>query len=221
MIEPEVPVFLGLPSAKITLASASATRQKVLWAAGIDFDMMPAAIDESRVRDDAKADDMAADDIAVFLAFLKGQAVAQIIAQSQSPTNPSYVIGCDQILLFENQIVAKPRTMTDAKRQLLMLSGKQHELLSAIVLIKDGQRIWHHLSVASLTMRQFDDVFANAYIQHIGEAALRSPGAYQIESVGSSLFAKIEGDYFDILGIPLLPLLSVLYEHGLRPVEPS
>ena len=221
MIGQDVPAFLGLPNANIILASASVIRQKVLRAAGIDFAVMPAAIDELRVRDDAKADDMAADDIAVLLAFLKGQSVSQIIAQTHSATKSSYVIGCDQMLLFDNQIFAKPRSLTDAKRQLLMLSGKQHELLSAIVLIKDGRRIWHHLAFASLTMRQFDDAFATAYLQHIGDSALSSPGAYQIESAGSSLFVKIEGDHFDILGIPLLPLLAVLHEHGLHPLELS
>ena len=85
--------------------------------------------------------------------------------------------------------------------------------------LSDGQRIWHHLGRAALTMRKFDDTFADAYIRRIGKAALWSPGAYQIESVGSSLFARIDGDHFDILGLPLLPLLSILHEHGLRPLE--
>ena len=107
-----------------------------------------------------------------------------------------------------------------AKDQLIWLSGKLHNLFSAIVLLRDGQRIWHHLAESSLTMRAFDTAFAEAYIRHIGDAALFSPGAYQIESVGTSLFAKIEGDHFDILGLPLLPLLAILREHGLSPLEP-
>jgi len=154
------------------------------------------------------------------LAFLKAQAASQILLPTQSPTNSSYIIGCDQLLLIDDHIMAKPKSLTEAKQQLMMLAGKQHELLSSIVLIRDGQRIWHHLGRAALTMRKFDDAFADAYIRRVGEAALWSPGAYQIESVGSSLFARIDGDHFDILGLPLLPLLGILHEHGLRPLEP-
>ena len=212
--------FLGLPHATITLASASVIRQNILRAAGVDFNVTATAIDEARVRADAQADDMAADEIAVLLAFLKAQAASQTLVPTQSPTSSSYIIGCDQILLFDNHIMAKPESLTAAKQQLLMLAGKQHELLSAIVLIRDGQRIWHHLARASLSMRKFDDAFADSYIRQIGKAALWSPGAYQIESLGSSLFAHIDGDYFDILGLPLLPLLGILYENGLRPLEP-
>ena len=118
-----------------------------------------------------------------------------------------------------DQILAKPKTLAAAKKQLLELAGKRHELLSAIVLLHNGRRIWHHLARSSLTMRQFDDDFASAYLQHIHKAALWSPGAYQIESVGASLFVEIKGDYFDILGLPLLPLLAILNEHGLCPME--
>ena len=212
--------FLELPHATITLASASVSRQNILRAAGVDFNVAPTAIDEARVRADAQAGDMAADEIAVLLAFLKAQAASQILLPTQSPTNSSYIIGCDQLLLIDDHIMAKPESLTEAKQQLLMLAGKQHELLSAIVLICDGQRIWHHLGRAALTMRKFDDAFADAYIRRVGEAALWSSGAYQIESVGSSLFARIDGDHFDILGLPLLPLLGILHEHGLRPLEP-
>ena len=219
MIAIDTAPFLGLPHATITLASASVTRQNILRAAGVDFNVASTAIDEARVRTDAQAGDMAADEIAVLLAFLKAQAASQILLSTQSPTNSSYIIGCDQLLLIDDHIMAKPESLTEAKQQLLMLAGRQHELLSAIVLIRDGQRIWHHLGRSALTMRKFDDAFADAYIRRVGEAALWSLGAYQIESVGSSLFARIDGDHFDILGLPLLPLLSILHEHGLRPLD--
>ena len=211
--------FLGLPHATITLASASVTRQNILRAAGVDFNVAPTAIDEARVRADAQAGEMAVDEIAVLLAFLKAQTASQTLLSNQSSTKSSYIIGCDQLLLIDDHIMAKPESLIEAKQQLLMLAGKQHELLSAIVLIRNGQRIWHHLGCAALTMRKFDDVFADAYIRRVGEAALWSPGAYQIESFGSSLFAHIDGDHFDILGLPLLPLLGILHEHGLRPLE--
>jgi len=87
------------------------------------------------------------------------------------------------------------------------------------VLLRNGERIWHHLAKSELTMRSIDVVFVDSYIRHVGEAALGSPGAYQIESAGMSLFNKIDGDYFDILGLPLLPLLGILREHGLLPLE--
>ena len=211
--------FLGLPNATILLASASATRQNILRSAGIDFEILPVAIDEVQVRAGALTDDMVPEDIAVLLAFLKAQAASQRFAAALSEPSMAYVIGADQILVCEGQIISKPDTITAAKDQLLWLTGKPHKLFSAIVLLRDGQRIWHHLAEAALTMRQFDAVFADSYIRYIGDAALWSPGAYQIEFVGTSLFSKIEGDYFDILGLPLLPLLCILREHGLSPVE--
>ena len=211
--------FLGLPGATILLASASVARQNILRSAGIDFEILPVAIDEAQVRAGALADDMMPEDIAVLLAFLKAQSASQRFAAAQSESSSAYVIGADQILVCDGQIINKPDTIAAAKDQLLWLSGKSHKLFSAIMLFHDGQRIWHHLAESSLTMRQFDSVFAESYIKHIGDAALWSPGAYQIESVGSSLFSKIDGDHFDILGLPLLPLLVILREHGLSPVE--
>ena len=219
MMEHYVRPFLGLPNATILLASASVARQNVLKSAGIDFETLPVSIDEVQVRDSALANDMMPEDIAVLLAFLKAQAASQLLTSTPSPSSTVYVIGADQILVCDGQIVAKPVTIAAAKNQLLWLAGKSHTLLSAIVLFRDGQRIWHHLAVSELTMRQFDAGFADCYIKHVGDAALWSPGAYQIESVGTSLFSKIDGDHFNILGLPLLPLLGILREHGLSPVE--
>ena len=213
--------FLGLPNAKIVLASASVARQNILRSAGIDFDILPVAIDEAHVRAGAFADDMTPEDIAVLLASLKAEAASQRIFSTSKQSSTAYVIGADQILVCEGQIINKPATTLAAKDQLLWLTGKPHKLFSAIVLLRNGQRIWHHLAESALTMRQFDAVFADSYIQYIGDAALRSPGAYQIESVGTSLFSEIDGEYFDILGLPLLPLLGILREHGLSPVERS
>jgi len=213
------PPFLSIEGATITLASQSVARQLILRSAGVDFNVLPAAIDEANVRAAARADTMPPADIAVLLAELKAQAVSQIMANTAPEKTSNYIIGCDQILVFDDEIMAKPNSLDDAKDQLLRLSGRQHILLSAVVLFRDGLRIWHHLATSSLTMRSFDTGFAAAYIRHVGAAALWSPGAYQIESAGSSLFAKIEGDHFDILGLPLLPLLAILREHGLAPVQ--
>ena len=220
MTGPACTAFLGLPDASIILASASVARQHILRSAGIDFDIMPVAVDEAQVRAGALADDLIPADIAVFLAFLTAQAASQQLSTTPLTKSSAYVIGCDQILICEGQIINKPDNIDSAKDQLCGLAGKTHKLLSAIVLLRDGQRIWHHLGESSLTMRAFNADFVDAYIRHIGVAALWSPGAYQIETVGTSLFAKIEGDYFDILGLPLLPLLGILREHGLMPLEP-
>ena len=211
--------FLGLPNATIILASASFARQNILRSAGIDFEILPVTIDEAQVRASALADNMMPDDIAVLLAFLKAQAASRRLAAEPPAKSAAYVIGADQILVCDGQIISKPATITAAKDQLLWLAGKSHKLFSGIVLLRDGQRIWHHLAESALTMRQFDAVFADSYLLHVGDAALWSHGAYQIESVGTSLFSKIDGDHFDTLGLPLLPLLGILREHGLSPVE--
>ena len=212
--------FLVCQMPSILLASASVARQNILRSAGIDFEILPVAIDEAQVRAGALADDMMPEDIAVLLAFLKAQSASQRFAVAlQNRRLQLMLLGADQILVCEGQIINKPDTILAAKDQLLWLAGKSHKLFSAIVLFRDGQRIWHHLAESALTMRQFDAVFADSYIQHIGDAAYWSPGAYQIESVGTSLFSKIDGDHFDILGLPLLPLLGILREHGLSPVE--
>ena len=211
--------FLGLPDATILLASASVARQNILRSAGIDFKVLPVEIDEAQVRYGALADDMMPEDIALLLALLKAQAASQQFAAAPPESSMAYVIGADQILICEGQIINKPANIAAAKDQLLWLAGKPHKLFSAIVLLCDGQRIWHYLAESELIMRQFDSVFADSYIKHIGDAARWSPGAYQIESVGTSLFSKIDGDHFDILGLPLLPLLGILREHGLSPVE--
>ena len=211
--------FLGVPNANILLASASVARQNILRSAGIDFKILTVGIDEAQVRSSALADDMMPEDIAVLLALLKAQATSQHLAAAPTESSTDYIIGTDQILVCEGQIINKPDNIVAAKDQLLWLAGKPHKLFSAIVLLRDGQRIWHYLAESVLIMRHFDAVFADSYINHIGDAALRSPGAYQIESVGTSLFSKIDGDHFDILGLPLLPLLGILREHGLSPVE--
>ena len=211
--------FLGVPDATILLASASVARQNILRSAGIDFEIFPVAIDEAQVRAGALADNMIPEDIAVLLAFLKARSASQCLAATPTRSSTVYVIGADQILVCDGQIINKPATVAAAKDQLLWLAGKSHKLFSSLVLFRDDQRIWHHLAESALTMRQFDAVFAESYIQHVGENALWSPGAYQIESVGMSLFSKVDGDHFDILGLPLLPLLSILREHGLSPVE--
>ena len=126
-------------------------------------------------------------------------------------------MGCDQILACEGIIYSKPKDVFTAKSQLLALSGKTHQLFTAVVLFQHGKRIWHHVSVADMIMRQLNDDFIDFYLDQLGEAAFSSPGSYQIESIGAQLFSQINGCHYGILGIPLLELMAIFREHGLSP----
>jgi septum formation protein len=141
------------------------------------------------------------------LARAKAEAVSELAAGA-------FVIGADQVLAFENQILTKPVSMEAARRQLLDLSGKKHTLHSAVAVATNGETVWATTETATLTMRKLTPAFVGQYLAAAGEAALSSVGAYQIESLGIQLFEKIEGDYFTVLGLPLLPLLDTLRREG-------
>ena len=123
------------------------------------------------------------------------------------------------MLVFEGKIYSKPKDTDEAKSQLLALAGKTHQLVTAAVLFRYGARIWHHLSVAKMTMRSFDNEFIDGYLDKLNEAAFLSPASYQIESIGVQLFSQIEGCYYGILGMPLLEVMAILREHGLVPIK--
>ena len=137
--------------------------------------------------------------------------LAEAKAQDVSSRNPgAIIIGSDQTLSLGGEIYHKAATMDEARRRLLALSGKTHELNSAVVLAKGGETIWRHMSVARMTMRDFDPGFIGRHLSNVGERALTSVGAYQFEGEGIQLFERIDGDYFTIIGLPLLPLLAQL-----------
>jgi septum formation protein len=145
--------------------------------------------------------------------------VAQILAEAKaanvSESHPSaLVLGCDQTLSLGDRVFHKPRDMEDARRHLLSLSGRTHHLNSAAVLVRDGQTLWRHVGIASLTMRELDPAFIGRHLARVGDKALSSVGAYQVEGEGIQLFEKIEGNYFTIVGLPLLPVLAALREFG-------
>ena len=212
------PVFSTLPTGDFVLASASATRVKILEDAGLGFSQYPVSIDEGAIRAAAIAEAIPAQDIVVTLAEMKAAvAVQRLDAEHLVP--PTYVVGCDQILVCDDIIYSKPKDIVTAKSQLSALSGKTHQLLTAVVLFQYGKRIWHHLSVADMTMRQFDNDFIDFYLEQLGVAAFLSPGCYQIESIGAQLFSQIKGCYYGILGVPLLELMAILREHGLSPLD--
>mgnify|MGYP001179795138 FL=1 len=211
-------VFSTLPTGDFVLASASATRVKLLEDAGIGFYQYPVSIDEEALRAASIAEAIPAQDIALMLAEMKASVAVQRL-ETEHLVSPAYVLGCDQILVCDEVIYSKPKDIVTAKSQLSALSGKTHQLFTAVVLFQHGKRIWHHLSVADMTMRQFDEKFIDFYLEKLGEVAFFSPGSYQIESIGAQLFSQIKGCHYGILGIPLLELLTILCEHGLSPFD--
>jgi len=192
---------------ELILASGSKHRAKLLAGAGLDFRVIPADVDERAVEAPLHEADLSAEDIAEVLATTKAEQISQKVPSA-------FVIGCDQTLSIDGEMLHKPANMDEAHRRLLQLSGRSHNLNSAVVLTRDGQVIWSHVSVATLTMRELDPGFVGRHTSLVGEAVLSSVGAYQIEGPGIQLFEKIEGDIFTIIGLPLLPLLCELRRHG-------
>lgn len=188
---------------KLILASRSPFRAVLLKNAGLEFSTENADIDERAIEAPLYETGATPEDVAEVLAEAK--------AISVSENNPgAVVIGCDQTLSLGDEIFHKPADLEAARRQLLKFSGKTHQLNSAIVLVKDGETLWRHVSVARMTMRDLDPGFVGRYLGRVGDSALASVGAYQVEGPGIQLFERIDGDYFTIVGLPLLPLLAEL-----------
>lgn len=187
----------------LVLASKSPFRSALLQNAGIEFTATSAEIDERAVEAPLYGSGANAEDVAQILAEAKALDVSARFPHA-------LVIGCDQTLSLDDEIFHKPADMEAARRQLLALSGKTHQLNSGVVLVLNGETIWRHVSVAHMTMRAMDPGFIGRYLGRVGDIALSSVGAYQIEGQGIQLFDKIKGDYFTIVGLPLLPLLDEL-----------
>lgn len=190
-------------SPRLVLASASPFRRTLLKNAGLDFKIEAARIDERAV--EAALQDMDAEDVATILAEAKAQEVS-----ARCPG--AVVIGSDQTMSFEGEILHKPANMDEARRRLLRLSGQTHLLNSAVVIARDGETLWRHMSVARMALRKLDPGFVGRYLAGAGDQVLGSVGAYQIEGSGIQLFERLDGDYFAIIGLPLLPLLAQLRE---------
>jgi septum formation protein len=199
--------LLAAGAPRVVLASASPTRAHLLRAAGVPFEQRPAAVDEASLKEALRAEGVSAGDAAVALAELKAQRVA-----SQMPD--AIVLGADQILTCEERWFDKPQDRAEAQAQLGALAGRWHELATAVVAFRGGARVWHHLAVPRLWLRDPSPEFLQDYLDALGETALTSVGAYQIEGVGAQLLARIQGDHFAVLGLPLLTLLEFLREQG-------
>ena len=188
----------------IVLASTSLVRTRLLSAAGVPHDIIPAHIDEAEVRDRLLAEDATHGSIAEVLAELKAQHVAADVAAD------TIVLGADQILSCEGELFEKPVGLNGVREHLKRLMGKEHTLHAAVCAVRDGAVVWHHNSTATLRMRTLTDGFIERYVETVGEAACQSVGAYEMEGMGPHLFSQIDGDFFDILGLPLLPVLEFL-----------
>ncbi len=191
----------------LILASASQIRLNLLLAAGLQVTACAARIDEETIRVGLQAANASPQDIADALAELKARKLAD--------KNPSaLVLGCDQVLALKDCVFAKPDTRDTARKQLQDLRGQTHRLVSAAVLYDHARPIWRHVSVASLTMRAVTDAYLEEYLDRNWLSAQHSVGVYKLEEEGVRLFSKVEGDYFTVLGLPLLPLLGYLGQRG-------
>jgi septum formation protein len=191
----------------VILASGSATRAELLRRAEVDFTVENAAIDEAEIKSSFRAERWPAVECAVALAEAKAARVSRRRAGA-------LVIGADQMLICDGVWYDKPADRAAARDQLLALRGKRHELITALCVLRDGERLWHIVERPALTMRRFSDSFLDKHLAAAGDTVLASVGAYQIEGLGVQLFERIEGDFFAILGLPLLPLLAFLRGHG-------
>lgn len=188
---------------EIVLASASASRTALLRNAGLDFSARPAVIDERAIEAPLIAAGASPPDIAMALAEAKALTVAKDAPEA-------LVIGADQVLSAAGRCWHKPGSLAEARDQLLALSGQAHTLETAVAVAAGGTIAWRHADTAHMTIRGLAAGEVDAYLGEVGERALASVGAYQIEGPGIRLFDSIEGDYFAILGLPLLPLLGFL-----------
>jgi septum formation protein len=194
-------------SEPLILASGSSIRAQLLANAGIEFEIEKARVDEDSAKRSLQADGAIPRDIADALAELKASRVSAKFPER-------WVLGCDQVLKFEGRLLSKPTTPEEAKAQLSDLSGRRHQLLSAAVIFENNRPIWRHVGTAQLQVRELSRTYIASYVSEYWDEIRNTVGCYRIEEEGVRLFSRIEGDYFSILGLPLLELQAFLALRG-------
>ncbi|PHR91628.1 MAG: septum formation protein Maf [Robiginitomaculum sp.] len=198
-----------MSGSQLVLASSSFIRKQILTGAGLKFEVRVGDVDEDEIKQSALAKNKTPAELATLLALAK--------AQYTPPRQSEFIIGADQLLEMDGGLYDKPKSMAEAKTRLLKMRGREHRLVGAVVVVEDGQAPWVHVSTTRLFMRTFSEAFLDTYLQSEGEDLLKSVGAYMFEARGAQLFDWVKGDFYAILGLPLLPLLGHLRERGAVP----
>jgi len=193
-------------SGRVILASGSAIRRQILDGAGLDYEVIVRPVDEAAIKEAMLAENSRLHDIA--------DALAEAKAMRVSRQEPGFVIGADQIMVMDDTLFDKPKDMDEVRARLLSMRGKKHELIGAVVICENGVPVWRHLCRTKLWVREFSEEFLDWYIDLEGDALTKSVGAYRFEGPGAQLFEKVEGGFFAILGLDLLPVLDYLRLRG-------